>query len=202
VTAGELEVRPLTAERWPDLVDLFGPSGAFSNCWCTWWRQTGAEFDRGIRQRGAGNKALLHELTDADRRPGLVAYRAGQPVGWISVAPRPDYGRVIRSPSIGPGRRSPEAADDGVWSIVCFWMPRAERGKGIAMALLRAAVDHARQGGARVLEGYPIDTAGDRKPQSTVFTGTLAMFRRVGFTEVERRAEGRPIVRLELAAGA
>jgi hypothetical protein len=32
-----------------------------------------------------------------------------------------------------------------------------------------------------------------------VFTGTLAMFRRVGFTEVERRAEGRPIVRLDLS---
>ena len=196
----DVEVRPLTAERWPDLVELFGPSGAFSNCWCTWWRQTGAEFERGIRDQGAGNKAL-HELDGREpaARPG--AYRDDRPVGWISVAPRPDYGRVIRSPSIGPGRRSPEAADEGVWSIVCFWMPRAERGKGIAMALLRAAVDHARARGARVLEGYPIDTRGERQPQSNVFTGTLAMFTRVGFTEVERRAEGRPIVRLKLTVG-
>jgi GNAT superfamily N-acetyltransferase len=85
-----------------------------------------------------------------------------------------------------------------VWSVVCFWMPRAQRGKGIAMALLRAAVEHARSGGARVLEAYPIDTGQERHPQSSVFTGTLAMFRRVGFTEVERRAEGRPIVRLSL----
>jgi hypothetical protein len=66
------------------------------------------------------------------------------------------------------------------------------------MTLLRAAIDHARAGGARVLEGYPIDTRGERHPQSNVFTGTLAMFTRVGFTEVERRAEGRPIVRLVL----
>ena len=55
----DVEVRPLTADRWEDLVELFGPSGAFSNCWCTWWRQTGGEFDRGIREHGAGNRALL-----------------------------------------------------------------------------------------------------------------------------------------------
>lgn len=114
------------------------------------------------------------------------------------MAPRPDYGRVIRSPSISPGRRSAEAEDGSVWSVVRFWMPRAEWGKCIAMALLRAAVDHARAGGARFLEAYPADTGSERHPQSSVFTGTLAMFRRVGFTEVERRAEGRPIVRLNL----
>jgi len=198
MSSGGLEIRPLTADRWDDLVTLFGTGGAFGNCWCTWWRQTGGEFGRGIRQRGTGNRALLGSLTSDGRQPGLIAYREGMPVGWISVAPRPDYGRVIRSPSIGPGRRSPEAADSGVWSVVCFWMPRAQRGKGIAMALLRAAVEHARSAGARVLEAYPIDTGEERHPQSTVFTGTLAMFRRAGFTEVERRAEGRPIVRLSL----
>jgi len=199
MSLGGLEVRPLTAERWNDVVALFGPSGAFGNCWCTWWRQTGGEFQHGIRQRGAGNRALLGSLTTEGREPGLIAYRDGQPVGWISVAPRPDYGRVIRSPSIGPGRRSPEAAESDVWSVVCFWMPRAQRGKGVAMALLHAAVEHARSRGGRVLEAYPVDTGAERYPQSSVFTGTLAMFRRVGFSEVERRAEGRPIVRLTLS---
>ena len=193
-----VEVRPLTAERWDDLVTLFGPSGAFSNCWCTWWRQTGAEFGRGIEHRGAGNRALLEQLTREAHQPGMIAYRDGRPVGWISVGPRPEYGRVVRSPSVGPGRRSAEAADGSVWSVVCFWMPRAERGKGVATRLLKAAVDHARANGARVLEAYPVDTAGERHPQSSVFTGTLAMFTRAGFSEVERRAEGRPIVRLQL----
>jgi hypothetical protein len=49
-----------------------------------------------------------------------------------------------------------------------------------------------------VLEGYPIDTRSGRQPDPNVFTGTLSMFTRVGFTEVERRAEGRPIVRFQL----
>ena len=86
MSSGGLEVRPLTADRWDDLVTLFGASGAFGNCWCTWWRQRGGEFGRGIRQRGAGNRALLGRLTTEGHRPGLIAYRDGKPVGWISVA--------------------------------------------------------------------------------------------------------------------
>jgi len=193
-----VEVYPLVPERWGDLTTLFGPSGA-GHCWCAWWRQTGSDFSRGIEGQGAGNCDLLRSLTDAGAVPGLIGYRDGRPVAWVSVAPRPEYGRVLRSPSLGPGRRNPEAADPSVWSIVCFWMPARERGKGLATALLQAAVDHARAGGAQVLEGYPVDTAGERQPTPNLFTGTLSMFRNAGFTEVERRTEGRPIVRLALA---
>ena len=196
--SAEVEVLPLTADRWEDLVTLFGPSGAFAHCWCTWWRQKGSEFSRGVEQLGAPNRALLEQMTREGHQPGLIAYRDGLPVGWISVGPRPEYGRVIRSPSLGPGRHNPEATDSSVWSVVCFWMPRRERGKGLATKLLRAAVDHAQAAGARVLEAYPVDTAGGRRPEPNLFTGTLAMFTRIGFTEVERRAEGRPIVRLPL----
>ena len=194
-----LEVHPLVPERWDDLVSLFGPSGAFGHCWCTWWRQKGSEFSQGIEDQGVGNCALLKSLTDARAVPGLIGYREGQAVAWVSVAPRPDYGRVLRSPSLGPGRRSPDAADPSVWSVVCFWMPPRERGKGFATLLLDAAIDHARAGGAQVLEAYPVDTAGGRQPTPNLFTGTLGMFRRAGFHEVERRTDGRPIVRLTLA---
>jgi len=79
---------------------------------------------------------------------------------------------------------------------VCFWMPRSERGHGLASALLAAAIEHARQGGARIIEAYPTDTGGTRHPSAGLFTGTLAMFERAGFQQVERRTSGQPIVRL------
>ena len=199
--SGALEVRPLTTERWQDLVRLFGPNGA-GHCWCTWWRQTGAEFGRGIEERGRGNCALMQSLAGNTPAPGLIGYRAREPVGWVSVGPRPGYGRVVRSPTLGPGRHHPDAGDASVWSVVCFWMPRRERGKGLASQLLGAAVEHARTSGARALEAYPIDTAGGRHPTASLFTGTLGMFLRAGFQEVERRSEGRPIVRLALPGGA
>lgn len=191
-----LEVRPVTAERWQELAAFFGPSGAFSNCWCTWWRQTGGEFTRGIAEKGAGNQALLRSLVEAGSEPGLLAYRDGSPVGWISVAPRPRYGRVLRSRRIGPPPE--EATDERVWSVVCFWIPRAERGKGVATALLDGAVDLARARRATTLEAYPVDAAGGRQPAANLFTGTLAMFLRAGFREVDRPRGSQLVVRRSL----
>ena len=130
-----LEIHPVTADRWEELAAFFGPSGAFGHCWCTWWRQTGAEFSHGVEEKGAANRSLMHEIVEAGSQPGLLAYRDGKPVGWVSVAPRPQYGRVLRSRRIGPV--PDEALDDRVWSVVCFWIPRKERGKGVANHLLK-----------------------------------------------------------------
>ena len=115
----------------------------------------------------------------------------------MSVGPRPEFGRIVRSPIV---RVSPDEAEDAsVWSVACFFIPRAHRGSGIGRALLDHAVRHAREAGASVLEGYPVDTAGTRAQASSVFTGTLDLFRGAGFAVVARRVERRPVVRLSLA---
>jgi GNAT superfamily N-acetyltransferase len=193
-----IEVRPLTADRWADLLTLFGPSGAYSNCWCTWWRQTGSEFGRGCENRGAGNRALLASLTREGRVPGLIAYRDDEPVGWVSVAPRREFGRILRSPTLRPEATDDADTTDGAWAITCFWIPRAERGRGLADTLLRAAVQHAGAHGATQLEAYPIDTDGGSRASAGLFTGTLAMFARDGFTEAFRRSAWQPVVRRPL----
>ncbi len=191
-----LEVHPVTSDRWQELAALFGPSGAFSNCWCTWWRQTSGEFSRGIEEHGPGNRDLMHSLVEAGSEPGLLAYRDGRPVGWVSVAPRPQYGRVLRSRRMGPPPE--EAGDEQVWSVVCFWIPRAERGNGVATALLNAAMERARARGATALEAYPVDAAGGRRQAATLFTGTLSMFTRAGFHEVDRPRGVQLVVRRSL----
>ncbi|MEP6807624.1 MAG: GNAT family N-acetyltransferase [Chloroflexota bacterium] len=126
----------------------------------------------------------MRSIVEAGSEGGLLAYRDGHPVGWMSVAPRPQFGRLLRSRRIGPAPE--EANHDRIWSVVCFWIPRKERGKGGATALLEAAVSLARERGAAALEAYPVDTADGRKPAAYLFTGTLAMFLRAGFREVDR----------------
>ena len=194
--APALVARPLTPDRWPDLERLFGPSGAYSNCWCAFQRLTGREFSAGCEKRGAGNRALLRRLTEAEGRPGLIAYREEEPVGWVSIGPRREFGRILRSPIT---RLSPdEATDASVWSVVCFFVPRPHRGSGVGRALLDHAVRHARRAGAATLEAYPVDTGGARAQYSSVFTGTLGLFRSAGFEVVSERVAARPVVRLSL----
>jgi GNAT superfamily N-acetyltransferase len=92
----------------------------------------------------------------------LLAYRSGEPVGWVSVAPREEFGALLRSPQYRP-----RDEDDGVWSIVCFTIDKPARREGVAGALLESAVEHACRRGAYAVEGYghvadPRDYMGSR----------------------------------------
>jgi GNAT superfamily N-acetyltransferase len=194
--APRLAVQPLTPDRWADLERLFGPNGAYSNCWCAFQRVTGREFSAGCANRGEGNRALLRSLADGPVPPGLLAYRDGEPVGWVSAGPRTGFGRLLRSPILRV--RGPEGADPSVWSVACFFIPRVHRGAGVGRALLTAAVSAAEVAGAAVVEGYPVDTAGERVHDASVFTGTLELFQGAGFERVAERIAGRPVVRLPL----
>jgi GNAT superfamily N-acetyltransferase len=120
--------------------------------------------------------------------PGLIGYEGGTPVGWISLGPREDYAKLQRSPVMKP------VDDKPVWSIVCFFVDREARGRGVADALLDGAIDFARANGATLLEAYPIDKK-DRSHPDFMFFGSKTMYDRAGFKEVARRKETRPVVR-------
>ncbi len=192
--APALRIEPVTPDRWDDLARLFGPNGAYGNCWCTFFRQTGAEFAAGCQDRGAGNRSMLRTLVRDGAVPGLLACRGDDPVGWVSVAPRPEFGRVLRSPIT---RLEPDARSDAsTWSVVCFYVPKGERSRGVAHALLSGAVAWARERGATVIEGYPVDPGDDRPPSSSMYVGTIGMFTAVGFREVARHVAWRPVMQL------
>jgi GNAT superfamily N-acetyltransferase len=189
----DLEIKPLTRDRLGDLAALFGQGGDPKWCWCSFYRVRGATFQNSSEKQ---NRAVLEGAVDAlkDRAPGLVAYRDGEAIGWVSLGPREDYERLQHSKVLAPIDETP------VWSIVCFVVARAARGQGVAAALLDAAVDYARQHGATLLEGYPVETEGKRIPSANVFKGTVGMFEHAGFEVVERRQWNRttpvrPIVR-------
>lgn len=185
-----LVVRPLTRDRWDDLVELFSRRGGsiVRGCWCMYYRRSGVGSHGSW---GDANKRALKSLVDRGTVPGLIAYRGGRPAGWISLGPREDYPRLERSPVMKRVDEKP------VWSIVCFFVDSKERGQGITRALLRGAIDYARSNGATLLEAYPIDKKARSHPDFMWF-GAKSLYDRAGFTEVARRKETRPVVRRRL----
>ncbi len=153
------------------------------------WRRPRREWEAG---KGAGNRRSFQAVVKAGPPPGIIAYGAGEPVGWCALAPRSSYSGLTRSRVLRPVDASP------AWSISCFFVRRDWRRRGVTVVLLDAAADFARQHGATVLEGYPIDTRGKLQPAAFVWFGTMESFLRAGFEEVARRSPTRPIMRRSL----
>jgi len=141
---------------------------------------------------GEENKRQLCELVEAGTVPGLVGYLDSRPVGWISLGPRVDYQKLARSPIMKP------VDDAEVWSIVCTYVLKGERGKGLQHQLVHGAIDYAREQGVRTLEAYPVDKA-ERSHDDFMFFGARSLYEEAGFTEVVRRSATRVVMRKELA---
>jgi GNAT superfamily N-acetyltransferase len=203
----ELAVQPVTADRWADLAELFSGKGDAAGCWCMWFRAAPKTFSANGR---SGNRAAMERRVESGDEPGLIAYEDGRPVGWVSVAPRRDYVRIDTKAESG------EIGEEGVWSVVCFFIESGRRGEGIATTLLGSAIDYARAHGARALEAYPTDRDGPIS-NGDAYTGVVSLYAKAGFREVGRfdrwaavpeasgpepkrltRPPGRPVMRLEL----
>jgi GNAT superfamily N-acetyltransferase len=190
-----LQVHPLTPERWPDLEAVFNARGCSvaRGCWCMYYRVSGkGELTRPGGDQPRRSREALQALAAQDPPPGLIGYRDGTPVGWISLGPREHYAKLARSPVMKP------VDDQPVWSVVCFVVPAEYRGQGVPAALLAGAVAYARQRGVRLLEAYPVDTDAPAPPQQPWF-GSKHLFDAAGFEEVARRKPARPVLRLKIA---
>jgi GNAT superfamily N-acetyltransferase len=185
----DVVVRPLTPGRWDDLVELFGRRGAAipGRCWCMYYRQPGAG------RSAETNKPALRSLVGSPVAPGLIAYVEGSAAGWISLGPRDAYPGLRRSPV------AKQFDDDPTWSIVCFFVDRALRGRGIADRLLKAGLDYARSKGAERIEACPVDREAPFDNEMA-FVGAKPMFDHAGFIEIARRRPTRPLMRKELSS--
>ncbi|MBI3152891.1 MAG: GNAT family N-acetyltransferase [Chloroflexi bacterium] len=178
----DLSFHPLTQKLWHDFELLFGENGACGGCWCMHWKLRGKAFSE---NKGDGNRQMQKSIVDAKIAPGLLAYSEGYPVGWIAVEPRSAYPKLAHSRVLAP------VDDQEVWSVTCFFIEKKHRRKGIAVELLKAATEHVKKRGGKIVEGYPVDST-TIQPAPFVFTGTASAFIKAGFKEVARNpAPGR-----------
>jgi len=187
-------VEPLGPERWADVEKLFGEKGACAGCWCMFWRlQKGERFDD---VKGATAKRRFKALVASGKAKGLLAFdESGEPIGWLAMGPRRDFAKLDRAPSL--------ACDDAdeVHSLPCFFIKAGARGKGVATALINAAVLALKKAGAQVVEGYPVKPArpGEQIPAAFAYTGTIPLFEKAGFTLAAGKPTGKQRMRLSLS---
>ena len=177
---------PLTPPLMDDLGTVFrGNWGA--GCWCMYPRLTSAQM-RVLPGSGPLNQRRRDAMTALTRRaiaPGLLAYDGNDPVGWIAVASRRELARIDNS------RATPPVDAEEVWVIPCITVRKTARGRGIAVALIRAAVAYAIENGAAIVEAYPRAGA-EHTNDDNVYFGTEPLFRRAGFRVVRQPMENRP----------
>ena len=187
----KLTIRPLTAARVDDVKTVTRGTWG-STCWDLFPRYSAAQQrELGITGGGPGTaeakrRAALAKLARRRKNSaGLVAYQDGEPIGFISLGPRHDFSRVERS------RATPPVDDVPAWVIPCITVRRGHRGQGVAVAMIRAAVEYAGKRGAPPVEAHP-RADGKRVHDDFAFFGTAALFQKAGFRRVRGVLPGLP----------
>lgn len=181
-----IDVHPLTPALMGDLGAVFKGSWG-GTCWCMHPRLTDLEMKAlpGEGKLKPRRRAAMTTLAAQPIAPGLIAFEGDDPVGWVAVAPRGDFHRVDRS------KATPMVDDVAVWVIPCVTVAKRARGKGVAIALIKAAVAYAAENGAPSVEAYP--RAGeDRTSDDSAYFGTEPLFRQAGFTLVREPLDKMP----------
>lgn len=193
-----ISVVPANMASWDDLQAIFGSRGPAATCQCQRYklapRESFGSFpaeeraDRLRQQTDAGHP-------DSGTTTGLVAYLGSAPAGWCAVEPRSAYDGLLRVFRVPWEGRDEDKTDGSVWAVTCFFTRRGFRKRSVSAALARAAVDFARERGARAIEGYPITTT-DVIIQE-LHVGTVSVFADAGFTQVSRPTLRRVVMRID-----
>jgi GNAT superfamily N-acetyltransferase len=198
-TDGAISVVPANNASWDDLQAVLGTRGDPARCQCQHYKIRDMEWrsvpvdERAERLREQTNCGHPGARTTS----GLVAYLDGEPVGWCAVEPRTAFLRLLatRVPWTG---RTEDKTDDGVWAVTCFVTRAGFRHRGVSRALARAAVDFARERGARAVEGYPMVTQAEQViTWGELHVGSRSIFAAAGFTEVSAPTLRRVVMRID-----
>ena len=197
-TRPAIAVVPANEASWSDLQTIFGTRGTGSRCQCQRYKLRPRESFGSFPAEERADR--LRQQTDCGHpgpgpTSGLVAYLDGEPVGWCAVEPRPAYTHLLRYNRVPWEGRAEDKHDDGVWAVTCLFTRAGFRKAGVSRALARAAVDFARERGARAVEGYPITTK--NVIDEELHVGTVSVFADAGLTEVSRPSLRRVVLRLD-----
>jgi GNAT superfamily N-acetyltransferase len=193
-----LSIVPANQASWEDLQAVFGTRGTAARCQCQRYKLGPREAFASFPAEERAHRLRMQTECGhpgSETTSGLVAYLEAEPVGWCAVEPRPAYTGLARSFRLHWEGRDEDKGDESVWAVTCLLTRAGYRKRGISHALARAAVEFARERGARALEAYPIKTKDVIAEELHV--GTEAAFAGAGLHAVTRPTKRRVVMRID-----
>jgi GNAT superfamily N-acetyltransferase len=169
-----LAFRPLSPATFADFAALHERPEC-QGCFCMYWQFPGDNRAWQLSDADA-NRAAKRALVEAGATHGLLAYDGTAAIGSVQFEPRDALPKLAGR---GPYRGLDPGAHDA-WVLSCFRVLEAQRHRGVARALLDAALSHLRTAhGAAAVYGYP--RRGDELRDDEVLTGPEGLFAAAGF---------------------
>ena len=185
-----ITVQPVTEDLFDDVQTVFGDRGQQARCQCQGYRMGWYEMHDGNVER---KRELLRDQVAEGL--GLIAHLDGEPVGWCSMAPRPEFTHLRKTTWNG---RSEDRADPTVWAVTCFVTRAGFRRQGVSRTLAAATVEYARTRDAGSVEAYPMKPApGKDVTWGEMHVGSLNSFLAAGYQVVNQPSLRRAVVRYE-----
>jgi GNAT superfamily N-acetyltransferase len=199
VQAPQFRVEARASEHAPALAQLLSGNGF--GCYCRYWHFAGNHREwlaRCAHEPELNRDELLAACdTGSSEAAGMVALNArDEVIGWLKLAPATLMAKLYDQ-RLYKGLPCLNRPADGVWTVGCLFVREDQRRRGVAKALLAAAVVTARGAGAQAIEAFPrsdVDVA-----DAALMMGPLALFVQAGF-EVIHDFAPYPVLRKRLLA--
>ena len=167
------KIKTLDSNTWSDFARLVeANNGVWGGCWCTWYHSKDKYGDDTPESKRQAKECLVRE----GRAHASLVFDGANCVGWCQ------FGSPAELPRLHNERAylatNPTLPD---WRITCFFTGKGYRGKGVAYAALKGAVEQIKKLGGGRIEGYPEDTESRAASPAFLFNGALSTFERLGF---------------------
>ncbi len=169
------ETRPLDASTWDAFAELVERNnGVYGGCWCIVHH---AEYERGV----SDPRTLKEELVRSGRAHAALVFDEDDVAqGWCQYGSREELGL----------KHTREYAKDpppyARWRIVCVFVDKNHRGRGVARAGLEGALAQIAAAGGGSVEAISEVTAGRDAQSRFLFSATAELFEQFGFARVRQ----------------